>query len=111
MTAGAMEGPTPSRPQIAEFALADNRQQLADYGQQPAHESMDSEDGEYEDNDGESKVSEEEENGEDDENDKDDENVVELGADDKDLSADSGAQRPVRHEFLSSQPSIITITP
>ena len=39
------------------------------------------------------------------------EDVLEPGADDEDLSADWGAQRPVENEFLSSQPSIITITP
>ena len=109
-------------PQIAKPALADDGQQLADDrqqladdgrqwaddGQQPADDSMASDDGEYEDNDGQSEVSEEEENGE---NDKDDENVLEPGADDEDLSADWGAQRPVENEFFSSQPSIITITP
>jgi len=73
-TRGAMKVPTPSRPQIAEPALADDGQQLADDGQQladdgqqwaddgqqPADDSMDSDDGEYEDNDGQSEVSEEE---------------------------------------------------
>ena len=48
---------------------------------------------------------------EDNENGENDEDVIELGADDEDLSADWGAQRPVENEFLSSQPSIITITP
>ena len=69
---------------------------------------MDSDDGEYEDNDGQSEVSEEEEDNENGENDED---VLELGTDDEDLSADWGAQRPFENEFLSSQPSIITITP
>ena len=96
-----MEGPTPSRLQIAEPALADD-------GQQPADDSMDSDDGEYEDNDGQSEVSEEEEDNENGENDED---VLEPGVDDEDLSADWGAQRPVENEFLSLQPSIITITP
>ena len=117
-----MEGPTPSRPQIAEPALADDRQQLADDrqqladdmqqwaddGQQPADDSMASDDGEYEDNDDQSEVSEEVENGE---NGEDDEDVLEPGANDENLSADWEAQRPVENEFLSSQPSIITITP
>ena len=114
-TRGAMQGLTPSRPQIAEPApaddgqqLADDGQQLADDGHQSADDSIDSDDGEYEDNDGQSEVSEEEENGE---NGEDDEDVLEPGADDEDLSADWGAQRPVENEFLSSQPSIITITP
>ena len=107
-TRDAMEGPTPSRSQIAEPALADDGQQLADDGQQPAEDGMASDNGEYDDNDGQSEVSEEEGNGE---NGEDDENVLEPGADDEDLSADWGAQRPVENEFLSSQPSIITITP
>ena len=51
-------------------------------------------------------MSEEQENGE---NGQDDEDVLEPGADDENLSADWGAQRPVENEFLSSQPSIITI--
>ena len=46
---------------------------------------MDSDDGEYEDNDGQSEVSEEEEDNENGENDED---VLEPGADDEDLSAD-----------------------
>ena len=111
---GAMEGPTPSRPQIAESALADDGQHLADDGQQwaddglqPADDSMDSDNGEYEDNDGQSEVSEEEEDNQNGEN---DENVLEPGADDQDLSADWGAPRPVENEFLRSQPSITTIT-
>ena len=53
-------------------------------------------------------MSEEEENSE---NGEDDEDVLEPGVDDEDLSADWGAQRPVENEFLSSQPSMITITP
>ena len=110
-----MQGLSPSRHQLAEPALADDRQQLADDaqqladdGHQSADDSMDSDNGEYEDNDGQSEVSEEEENGENGENDED---VLEPGADDENLSADWGAQRPVENEFLSSQPSIITITP
>ena len=69
---------------------------------------MDSDDGEYEDNDGPSEVSEEEEDNENGENNED---VLEPGADDEDLSADWGAQRPVENEFLSWQPSITRITP
>ena len=67
---------------------------------------MASDDGEYEDNDGQSEVSEEEENGENDEDDENDENVVEMGADDEDLSAHWGAQRSIGNEFLSFKPSI-----
>ena len=69
---------------------------------------MDSDDGEYENNDGQSEVSEEEQDNENGKNDKD---VLEPGADDEDLSADWRAQRPVENEFLSSQPPIITIPP
>jgi len=69
---------------------------------------MDSDDGECEDNDGQGEVSEEKEDNENGENDEDN---LEPGADDADRSADWGAQRPVENEFLSSQPSIITITP
>jgi len=111
-TRGAMEVPTPSRPQLPEPALADDGQQLADDGQQladdgqqwvdateqAADDSMDSDDGEYEDNDGQSEVSQEEE---DDENGKNDEDVLEPGADDEHLSADWGALRPVENQFLS----------
>jgi len=106
-TRGAMKGPTPSRPQIAEPALADDGLQWADDGEQPVDDSMDSDDGEYEDNDGQSQVSAEEQDNENGENDED---VLEPGAGDEDLSADWGAQRPVENEFLSSRPSIITIT-
>ena len=80
-----MEGSTPSRPQIAEPAIADNWQPWADDGQQPADDCIDPDNGEYEDNDGQSKVSEEEEDNENGEN---DEHVIEPGADDEDLSAD-----------------------
>ena len=66
---------------------------------------MASGDGEYEDKDGQSEVSEEVEDNKNGEN---DENVLELGADDEDLSADWGTQIPVENEFLSSQPSIKT---
>ena len=110
-----MQGPTPSRPQIAEPALADDGQQLADNwqqlvddrqhlandgqqwaddGQRPVDDIMDSDDGEYEDNDCQSKVSEEEKDNENGENHED---VLELGADDEDLSADWGVQRPVEN--------------
>ena len=69
---------------------------------------MDSDDEEYEDNDGQSEGSEEEE---DNKNGEKDQDVLEPGADNVDLSADCGAQRPVENEFLSSQPLIITMTP
>jgi len=88
--------------------LAEDGQQWADDREHPADESIDSDDGEYEDNDGQSEVSEEEE---DNENRLNDEDVLEPGADNEDLSADWGAQRPVENELLSSQPSIIRITP
>ena len=109
-TRGAIQGLTPSRPQIAEPAVADDGQQLADDGHQSAHEShgIDSDDGEYEDNNGQSELSEEEENSVNGEN---DENLLELEVDDENLLADWETQSPVENEFLSTQPSIITITP
>ena len=113
-TSGAMQGTTPSRLQIVEPDLADDGQQWADDGQQPAGDGKASDDEENENNDGQSEVSKEEENGENDEDDKDDEDdedVVELGVDDEDLSAHWGTQGPIGNEFLSSQPSILTITP
>ena len=110
-TRGAMQGPTPSRLQIAEPALADDGYQLADDGEQLADDSMASENGEYQYNDGQRDVSEDEENSENDEEDEDDEDGVEMGVEDEDLSARWGAQRSIGNEFLSSQPSILTITP
>ena len=75
-------------------------QQWAEDGQQPADDNMASDDGEYEDNDDQSEVREEEENGE---NGEDDENILEPGAEDEDLSAAWGTQRPVesRMSFLA----------
>ena len=100
-----MEGPTPSRPHIAEVALADDGQQLADDGQQwvddgqqPADDSMDSDDGEYEDNDGQSEVSEEEEDNENGENDED---VLEPGADDRICQQIGGHRDQSRLSFLA----------
>ena len=70
-----MEGPTPSKAQIAEHALADDGQQLANVGQhwaddwqRPAGGSMEADDAEYEDHDGQSEVSEEEKDNENGEN-------------------------------------------
>ena len=99
----------PDEPALAENRqqLADDGQQLADDGHQLADKSIDSDDREYKDNDGQSEVSEEEKNSE---NGEDDEDVLEPGADDENLSTDWEAQRLVKNEFLSSQPSIITIT-
>ena len=53
-------------------------------------------------------MSEEEEDNENGENHQD---VLEPAVDDEDRSVDWEAQRPVENVFLSSQPSIITITP
>ena len=69
---------------------------------------MDSDDWKYEDNDGQSEVSEEKENGENDEN---DEYGSEPGANDENQLADWGAQRPGKNEFLSSQSFMIRIMP
>ena len=99
-TRGAIQGLTPSRPQIAEPALADDGQQLADNGQQFADngdqspdDSIDTDDGEFEDNDGQSEVSKEEENGV---HGEDDEDVLAPGADNEDLSADWGGTETSR---------------
>ena len=72
---------------------------------------MDSDEGEYEDNDGKSEVSEEEGKSENDEDDENYQDVVELRADDDDLSTHWGAQGPMGNEFLSFQSSILTIRP
>ena len=77
-------------------AVMDNRQQVLEL----ADESMDSNVGEYEDNDGLSKVSAERE----------EENVLGLHVDDTDHLSGWGAQRPIGHEFHDSQRSILTIT-
>jgi len=63
-------------------------------------ESLDSNDGEYEGNDGQSKESEGSE-----------ENELGQHGDNTDHPSAWGAQRPIGREFLSSQPSILTITP
>ena len=65
---------------------------MAEDAHQSADDSIDSDDGEYEDNDGQSEVSEEEEYAK---NGADNENVLELGADDENLSADWGAKSSV----------------
>ena len=69
---------------------------------------MDSDDREHEDNDGQSQVSQKEEDNENGEN---DENVFHPVVENENYSADWGAQRPVENELLSSQTSIITVTP
>jgi len=66
-----------------------------------AHESLDCNDGEYEGNDSQSEESEESE----------EENKLSQHGDDTDHQSAWGAQRLIRREFLSSQRSILTITP
>jgi len=77
--------------------VLNNRQQVLE----SANESLDSNDGEYEGNDGQSEVSEESE----------EENELSQHGDDTHHQSASGAQRPFGHKFLSSQRSILTITP
>ena len=85
-----------SRLEVPEPVL-NHRQQVLE----SANESLDSNDGEYEGNDGQSDESEESE----------EENELSQPGDDTDLQSAWGAQRPVGREFLSSQHSILTITP
>jgi len=91
----AVREPASSRLQVPEPVLY-NRQQVLE----SADESLDSNDGEYEGNDGQSEESEESE-----------ENEVGQHGDDMDHPSAWGAQRPIGHEFLSSQHSILTTTP
>jgi len=87
--------PASSLLQVPEPVLY-NRQQVLE----SADESLDSNDGEYEGNDGQSEESEESE-----------ENELGQHGDDMDHPSAWGAQRPIGREFLSSQRSILTITP
>jgi len=66
-----------------------------------ANESLDSNDGEYEGNDGQSEKSKESK----------EENELSQHGDDTDHQSARGEQRPIGREFLSSQCSILTITP
>jgi len=85
-----------SRLEVPEPVL-NHRQQVLE----SANESLDSNDGEYEGNDGQSEKSEESEQ----------ENELSQHGDDADHQSAWGAQRPIGREFLSSQRSILTITP
>jgi len=74
----------------------DNRQQVLE----SSNESLDYNDGEYEGDDGQSEKSEESE-----------ENGLGQNGDDMDHPSVLKVQRPIGHEFLSLQRSILTITP
>jgi len=91
----AVREPASSRLQVPEPVLY-NRQQVLE----SADESLDSNDGEYEGNDGQSEQSEQSE-----------ENELGQHGDDMDHPSAWGAQGPIGREFLSSQRSILTITP
>jgi len=97
----AVLGPASSRLRIPE-PVPDNREPVPDnweQGLEPADDSIDSDDGEYEGQSQESQESQEE-------------NELEQHGDDEDLFADwGGAQRPIGHEVRNSQASILTITP
>jgi len=85
-----------SQLEVPESVL-NHRQQVLE----SANESLDSNDREYEGNDGQSEESEESE----------EENELTQHGDDTDHQSAWGAQSPIRREFLSSQCSILTITP
>jgi len=87
-----VQAPASSRLQVPEPVLYNRPQVL-----ESADDSLDSNDGEYEGNDGQSEESEENELGQ--------------HGDDMDHPSAWGAQRPIGREFLSSQGSILTITP
>jgi len=91
----AVREPASSRLPVPEPVLY-NRQQVLE----SADESLDSNDGESEGNNGQSEESEES-----------GENELGQHGDDMDHPSAWGAQRPIGHEFLSSQRSILTITP
>jgi len=86
--------PASSRLQVPEPVLY-NRQQVLE----SLDQSLDSNEGEYEGNDGQSEASEESE-----------ENELGQHGDDTYHRSAWEAQRAIRHEFLSSQRSILTIT-
>ena len=91
----AVQEPASSRLQVPEPILY-NRQHVLE----SADKSLDSNDGEYEGNDGQSEESE-----------KSEETRLGQHGDDTDHPSAWGAQRPIGREFLSSQRSILTITP
>ena len=88
--------PALSRPEVQEPVLVDS-------GRQSMDNSIDSRDGEYEDNDDseeETEVDEVEE-----------EEELEQREENENLSSGWGAQRSIGYRFPESQPSILTITP
>jgi len=91
----ALQEPASSQLQVLDPVLY-NRQQVLE----SADETLDSNDVEYEGNNGESEESEESE-----------ENELGPHGDDMDHPSAWGAQRPIGREFPSSQRSILTITP
>ena len=90
-----MREPASSRLQVPEAVLYNWPLVL-----ESADESLDSNDGEYECNEGQSEESEESE-----------ENELGQHGDDTDHPSPWGAQRPIGRDFLSLQRSILTITP
>ena len=91
-----MLGLASSRLEVPERVL-NYRQQVLEL----ANESLDSNNGEYEGNNGQSEESEESE----------EENELSQHGDDTDDQWAWGGQRPIGHQFLSLQHSILTITP
>jgi len=91
----AVREPASSRLQVPEPVLYNPQQVL-----ESADESLDSNDGEYKGNDGQGEESEGSE-----------ENQLGQHGDHMDHPSAWRAQRPMRREFLSSQRTILTITP
>jgi len=91
----AVQEPASSPLQVLEPVLYNRQQVLGS-----ADESLDSNDGEYEGNDSQSEKSEESE-----------ENKLGQHGDEMDHPSAWGVQRPIGREFLSSQRSVLTITP
>jgi len=104
----AVLGPASSQLKIREPAsVPDDRDSEPvpdnwEQGLEPADDSIDSNDGEYEGQSQESQESQESH----------EENELEQHGDDEDLFGNwGGAQRPIGHEVCNSQASILTITP
>jgi len=106
-------GPASSGPEIPA-PLPDNREPVLDnweQGLEPAGDSIDSDEGEYECQSQESQESQESQDGHKSHKSQE-ENKLEHHGDDEDPFADwGGAQRLMGHKVRNSQASILTITP
>ena len=95
---GTVPVPASSRLEVLEPVTVDS-------GRRSADDSIDSQDGEYEDRDGQSEESQE------DEGEEEEEDELEGREENENLSSGWGAQRSTGYGFPESQPSILTITP